>query len=295
MWGRKHRFEIISSPKISAVYFGLLQGGYEYFASGRRPEDIRLWEGWRDLPIGYDTSFFKLARQSTSSAYPYWPRAAMLETATFFVDAQSARFQDFKAYHLHISAADNIQDRERNQDFWNWVKGFPKALCNVMSCAGFGHYRLWEESWVRQQADAHRQALQHLEKVISYYIRRYGLPVAKVSVVLCPLKCKYSADYHRQQDAFCAIAGELRPDSVLHEFLHLVMHPLVQKHSDAILALRNLHRLGLEESYFLVEGERGKLYAFEEYAVREVAELAAGGKYQTGLEQYLLSLIKALA
>ena len=295
MWYKRRRFEVIGREMISAVYFGLMKGGYEYYAAGKGSETVKLWERWRDLPISYDPGFFKAARQLSITAYPYWPRAAMLEEATFFLNEGKNDFQDLNAYKASINVIPSLQDRDRNQDFWSWVHHFPTALEGVMESQGFRQYIQWEQGWIKHQAKVHAHDVRVLDNIISYIIRRCDPGVKKVSVVLCPLKCTFAADYKRLGDTFYAFVSEFRKEAVLHEFLHMVIHPLIQKNADAIVALRNLQRLNLDNAYYLDQSEQGRLNALEEHAVRELSDLITDGKYKTDLQALLMEIIKSLS
>ena len=120
------RLAISNIPEISAIYFALLQHGYDYYAIDRSTEHGNAIRGF----IGTDAvpSFFSLVRQSACEVYPYWPRAAMLESAVFYLWPDHSQFQDYNAFREHILSAGNIADCERDYLFWSWVEEFPVSL-----------------------------------------------------------------------------------------------------------------------------------------------------------------------
>ncbi|RKJ17969.1 hypothetical protein D7X48_20165 [bacterium D16-50] len=87
--GYKELF-ITNIPAISAVYFSLLQCKYDFYPIER---EAVLKDKLRSFIVSdcgeYD--FFFDVKQNTCEVYPYWPRAAMLETATFYIDLHQER------------------------------------------------------------------------------------------------------------------------------------------------------------------------------------------------------------
>lgn len=80
---------------------------------------------------GVVPSFFSLVRQSTCEVYPYWPRAAMLESAVFHLWPDHAQFRDYNVFREHILSAGNIADHERAYLFWSRVEEFPENICHI--------------------------------------------------------------------------------------------------------------------------------------------------------------------
>ena len=46
-------------PEISAIYFALLQCGYDYYAFEKDADLVQAIEGFRATPMDYDVSFFE--------------------------------------------------------------------------------------------------------------------------------------------------------------------------------------------------------------------------------------------
>ena len=293
MWGREKRFDLISEPRIAAIYFGLMQSGYEYYSAGKAREDITLWEAWVKMPVAYDASYFAGARQVTTGIYPFTPRAAALEMASFYVDLQNGTYTDAEGCMRKIYVSGLIKEREL-PDFVAWMKDFPKALKNVMECEGFARYLKWEEQGLKQQLKVQRQKLQKYDDALTYFAKKYNPPASNAAVVYCPLKCTFATDYLTENETLYAIAGVLRLDAALHEYLHYMLKPFIAKHADAVTALRNILRLRIEGANPLDKSDQAKLSAFEEYAVRELFALVEDNKYKVELDKFLPSLLKTL-
>ena len=94
---------------------------------------------------------FSGVSQNTCEVYPYWPRAAILETASFYLQPDHSRFWEYEVFRERILAAGNIADYERNQKFWDWMAGFPTALSEVLGNVAFHGYLDWELKWIAGQ------------------------------------------------------------------------------------------------------------------------------------------------
>lgn len=108
---------IKNNSMISAIYYALLQSGYNFYSVERDAKVVNKLQSFI-LSGNCEYAFFSEVKQNSCEVYPYWPRAAMLETATFFIDLSQARFINFDNYKNIIFSAKNISDTERNQAFW---------------------------------------------------------------------------------------------------------------------------------------------------------------------------------
>lgn len=80
--GVSEQIIVTNIPEISAIYFSLLQCGYDFYKIEREPEQVAKVENF--LESDSETNFFSKVKQDTCEVYPYWPRAALLEKAAFF-------------------------------------------------------------------------------------------------------------------------------------------------------------------------------------------------------------------
>lgn len=264
---------------ISAIYYALLQCGYEFYPYER---DCDLTEQLRQFAASDVPAFFWEVKQTTCDAYPYWPRAAILESATFHLTPDLQSYTDFDAFAQTVKNASNLTDAERTQKLWDWLADFPRALFAVMHSDTFARYFAWETAWLSAQQTKHQVDLQKLQTLLSRCAEKYNTPIARVQIVQNPIKCVYSADYHVVGDCLTVVSGTFNPASVVHEFLHTAVHPFVLAHS---VNIQNsaCDFAELDASYLAA----GKLNAFEEYAVRKLTEQVMNGEYpdlQTFLE-----------
>lgn len=273
---------ITNIPAISAIYFALLQCKYDFYPIER---DAGLIDKLRSFITsgGGKVDFFSGVKQNTCEVYPYWPRAAMLETATFYIDSAREQFTDFRAYKNRMMSAKNISDIERNQLFWDWVIEFPKALNLVLQSDSFHRYMKWENDWIVEQNQKYKKELRKIEDIIALCKKKMNSPIQDIQIVLNPIKCAYSADYYLIDHRFIFCSGRLSEASVIHEFLHHIVHPMVENRRDEILCC-NLTNLDLDASYYLNHDESGLLNAFEEYMVRALTDAMVSGDVPENLD-----------
>lgn len=279
---------ISNIPEISAIYFALLQCGYDYYSIERSQEHndyVRSFIGPEDA-----VPFFSGARQNTCEVYPYWPRAAILETASFYLSSDHTKFRDYGAFRNRIMGAANIADNERDQRLWDWIESFPVELTKILACDAFRNYLKWEQKWLITQNVRHEAELRVIKDCQNVCVSKYDSPVHDIQIVINPIKCVYSADYHLDKDCFVFCSGAFRAESVIHELLHHVVHPAILEIASLVLESKQTYP-GIDKSYYLSGGEAGQLNAFEEYAVRELTKDAVHDKYPLDIASYLRELL----
>lgn len=196
---------ISNIPEISAIYFSLLQCGYDYYSierSQRHNDAICSFLGSGDIP-----SFFYGIRQNTCEVYPYWPRAAILETASFYLLPDHSAFREYDAFCEHIMSAGNIAECERDQKLWTWIADFPSALSKVLESDSFQRYLNWENKWIAEQNVKHKEALRSIQKCLDICIYKFDSPMQDIQIVINPIKCVYSSDYHINGNCFIFSSG----------------------------------------------------------------------------------------
>lgn len=276
-------------PKISAIYYGLLQSGYAYYSLERSPEHIALLRDY--LEESRSAPFFLETSQNTCDVYPYWPRAFILEAASFYIDDNSMSFCNFGAFHDKIMSATTIAEKERGDSLWNWLSGFPKALTDVLSNESFAKYLEWEKTWIREQNMAHQQELGLIKRCLDFCKKQWHSPVQSVQICINPIKCAYSSDYHLVDSCFIFSSGAFRTDSIIHEFLHHAVHPIVEQQKGAILKRRPLDKQ-LDNSYYLSGDDAGILNGFEETVVRRLTESVMHDAYPQDLLSFMRTVLE---
>ncbi len=282
------QIKISGIPKISAIYYALLQCGYDFFTIERGREHI---DTLRKFALSQCVpSFFSSARQVTCEVYPYWPRAAILETATFYLLPDCAGYEKYDDFRNQVIGSGTIAENERGMELWNWLADFPNALKAILDSAGFEEYLKWEQQWIVQQNRTHENELTMIRNCLDKCVKQYHSPVQNIQVVINPIKCVYSADYHLKDNCFVFSSGTFRAESVIHEFLHHVLHTYIHLLKERIAQKPCIYP-GLDSSYYLTGDDIGKCNAFEEYAVRCLTKSVMNGNYPSDFIAYLKELL----
>ena len=183
-------------------------------------------------------------------------------------------------------SANNISEAERSDSLWKWISDFPTALRAVIESKGFKSYSDWETVWTASYLESQSSELDRIRECLDNCISRYKSPVTAIQLLINPIKCVYSADYHLLQSGFIYSSGALNASSVIHEFLHQILHPYIVQEKDMILS-RGIPCPDIDKSYFLSGDQAGKLNAFEESAVRVLTSDILQGQYPFDLSKYL--------
>lgn len=278
-----------SVPEISAIYYALLQCGYDYYAIERNEEHIDTIHKYivqDDIP-----AFFSSVKQKSCIVYPYWPRAAMLETASFYLNGNHKSFHNFDLLRNTIMAASNLNDNERDQAFWTWILDFPAAINAVLKDKHFHSYMSWEKSWCSDFQASYKDELYHLQSCIETCLNIYASQIQQIQLVINPIKCALSADYHLVESKLIFTSGSFHVDSVIHECLHYILHPFICNQKAFILKQKAIFS-ELDPSYYLSGDNVGMLNAFEEHAVRELTKSILSQNYPNDLTKFIETLLR---
>ena len=278
----------VQIPDISGIYYALLQSGYEFFSVERPPEltaALSSFKGTADVP-----RFFSLARQDSGGEYPYWPRAYIMEAASLFPREEMCSIY-VSALTEMIMSAPNISAQEKDSRMWEWLSDFPSALSEVTGSSGFHRYLEWERAWLAEQTERYTDDLRLLERLISRYSDVCGTDPPDMEICICPIKCIYASDCHSVGGSMLFTLGDMRADSVIHEYLHTVIHPLIED-----ITGYDLHREypGLDTTYYLGRDEKGYRNAFEEYAVRSLTDMILRQNGLPDPEAFISRLLRSL-
>ena len=275
---------ITQLPKISAIYYGLLQSGYDFYTFERSKEHIEKLKAYCKLKRS--SVFFSETKQNTCDVYPYWPRAFIMEAASFVLNDSNTDFLDYETFRQKIMSADNLSEKERDDSLWNWLPDFPRALASVLSEDSFSEFLEWERKWITEQDSIHHGEIHLIQKCLEICTSRYHSPVQRIQICINPIKCVYASDYHLLGNSFIFSSGTFRVDSIIHELLHHVVHPFVEQQKSIILKQKPLNRQ-IDKSYYLSGSDSGLINAFEETVVRSLTDEIMNGKYPENLSAYI--------
>lgn len=209
----------------------------------------------------------------------------MLEAATFYLDLRQGRFVDFDQYKSHVLSQKNIAEAEKAKCFWDWIAWFPPAVKAVLESESFARYLEWEQEWIGAQNEGYKTEMGEIWDALDFCGNRFQPPIQRVQIILSPIKCVYATDHHIKGDTLIYCSGALRKESLIHEFIHHVVHPAVEKRKADILT-RSPIDPDVDASYYLDGGEAGRLNAFEEAMVRKLTDQIVRGDTPQDLDLF---------
>lgn len=284
-----HSLTIENIPRISAIYFALLQSGYDFYTLDRTPDITQALRSFTASDTPH--AFFSQVKQASCTAYPYWPRAALLEGASFFLRDDFSGYHAFDQYKYCVESTGNLTANDLSPVLWQWLADFPAVLRTVLQSAPFARYLAWENAWIAQQNALHQQELARIRRCLDLCAAQYNAALPRVRICLCPIKCIHASDYHTAPDqSFICTLGALDCESVLHELLHTVLHPHITSFRQQILQKQRIYP-HLDSSYYLNGGAEGQLNAFEEHAVRHLSVAVAQNHAPQSLDEFLQNLL----
>lgn len=266
--------KLTALEEINAIYFSLLTAGYDFAEADKSEEELRLIRRAKSKVLPHEVcEFFSHSRQSGCEVYPYWPRAALMEAALFFMcrNRGSGSF-GFAGYSAYVKSLGNIDDYQRNELFFVWIKDFPRHLYQVLADEGFMETNAEISRWLARNKDQLMHRLNAPMKALRALYDKEKAELRPVEIILSPLKCAYSADYMRLEDALVVILGEMRPDSVVHECLHPIVRRHVHDNKSRIISCWQPDVSIIDRSYLLGGGSEGLLNAFEETVVCKITQ-----------------------
>jgi hypothetical protein len=269
--------DITSNTDINAIYFGVSLSNYGEYSCIDKSKDIIEMTSKIQACDELDNvrRYFMNARQNTCEEYPFWPRLALLESATFFIKENSF---EVEKYYDFVRCRPNLTDQERNESFFSWVNDFPKHLDEIRSNGLFQEINAQIGNIVNRLSENVVSKIDVLKDMLNTLSMDIVIDISTLSVIICPLKCVYSADYFTSGTKMSVILGEFLPHSIVHEYLHLIVHPLVLNHKDAIISQFGLRLYDVSKSYYLGNDENGFINAFEEHIVRMASNLLSNEK-----------------
>lgn len=267
--------EVMNSTAINAIYFGLISSGYGYADIQKPNEILKLIKPIKENHLSKTINdFFSEAHQSTCRVYPYWPRAALMETATFFINDEAFAYS---RYYNEVMNFTNLIDGEREEHFWNWIKRFPSMLNGILMNKKFQEINEYIKKWILTNSKTYENKIATIEQSLIKLVASEGKEVQPIKVIISPLKCIYSADYQVYNGELFVVLGDFLPNSIVHECIHPIVHLHIIELKTDILRCFGSKTFNIDKSYYLNKDEDGFINAFEENIVRKVTELVVNG------------------
>ncbi len=278
-------FRVELRSNVFRVYAGLIASGYDLFALLADDPVLRVIDeirrtAWPECV----TEYFARAKNSMEHGVnPYWPRAAMLLTASFHVNEPEATWTEPQLPERLLGSFP-AGPEDKAPEILKWLSELPDVWDQMSSGT------VYDDMWARYQLAAgsriqgfHRATGHTLDS----FVRLTGVSpqdLPRVCVVPNPLQAPQVADFVARDGVIYTIVAEPRPSSIVHELLHAVFGPGVQAAKDRAVQfsrlLRPVYRKMVDMQYAWDQSPESWLRVFEENLMRAASiwiEHAAAG------------------
>lgn len=228
---------------VFGVYVGLLASGYDLARVPAKDPLQQVLKAVRaaQWPLSA-VEYFAKARQSRGGVNPYWPRAAMLVEACFYLGTRREYRHTDELELLRAIAAFPVSDEEKGAGTVEWVWEFPRNYSSLTETEMFP--ALWAsylgalEPRLRRFENAASSALESFAAITG--TSDEDLP--DLVVIPNPLQAPQVADFVRREGTIHVIVAEPRMASLIHEILHDVFGPVLRANKPEIVGHRHLLR-----------------------------------------------------
>ena len=261
---------------VFGLYVGLTASGYNLarIPAGDPIEPVLRainLADWPDAVRGY----FAKSRARSGRVNPYWPRAAMLLEACFYLEPGRGFRPPDELRLLRAIAEFPVGSAGKDSATVAWVREFPGAF------AALSGTDLFPILWT-SYLDALQPRLRSFEKAALLCMESLtgmtgvsteALP--ELVIIPNPLQAPELADFVRRADALHVIVAEPRMSSMVHELLHDVFGPVLRSNKPEIVGHRRLLRPGLgammRMQYAWGDDDESWMRVFEESMMRAAA------------------------
>ena len=285
-------FPTASSQNIFDVYVGFTASGY-HLGNPERIGDISV----RIQSASWDAQtlqYFRFARIDDGRINPYWPRGSILASVALLAEHTEKQML-IEMVSEHLSGMENISPADLDTYVVEWAARLPRYLALVRDCRSY--QELWDDYCKIIQDEIIENGPSYTDKVLASRSRLGGLfpeqffPSHCVTV-LNPLQANPLTDIVHVEDHIYIITSHLRPESYIHELIHVLLAPYLADWKERIMQSENLLEPVYEDmvrmAYAWDSSAESWHNVFTETLVRVLTVFAADGEGQAAQLDSLL-------
>jgi len=265
-----------ADKRVFGMYVGLTASGYDL---ARLPEGDPVREVIEAIraarwPAGA-VRYFGQARRLGRGVNPYWPRAAMLLEACFFLGPDGRFTYRDELELLRTIAAFPVDPDEKDRPTVDWVRSFPRAYSEIADEGQFPS--LWS-SYLEAVEPALHEFDDAATKALQAFVEATGVTLESLPELVLipnPLQAPEVADFVRRDGTVHIVMARPRMSSVVHELLHEVFGPALRSARAEVVQYRHLLRpvlpAMLRMQYAWGDDDESWFRVFEESLMRAAA------------------------
>lgn len=268
-------FKVRLSKSVFILYTGLTASGYDLASSTADDPMMSLidaikYHTWASAAVSY----FREARLEGGGVNPYWPRAAMLLNASFYLSDNPAEGYTDQEEVFGTVARFPTDAANKDTETASWIREFPRMRRLIEDDPAFPI--LWGRFCDAVDAERLRpfeDAAQRAVTCITSGLGAHAEAISDFVVVPNPLQAPQIADFVRKDGILFAVIASPRPLSIAHELLHSIFEKALAQERDTIVGYRRLFAPNMVEAmvkmqYAWDSGDESWLRVFEESLVR---------------------------
>lgn len=222
------------STNVFTVFAGLIASGYEFSYDEELAGRVRAVK-WDDSAVEY----FRRARTSYCAVYPYWPRAAMLVSASLILkESNGYENSDFRKMKERIESYCNIDPEEIGEETELWLLQLPAYYRLIRENEEFNN--LWVEYLKRSEAvaDQFMEAIDEAKKKVISRFKVNEVELPKIGAI--PNILGFNGDFERIDDIIYVVCAQPDKSCAVHEYLHNILGPGLMNNIERIKEHVNL-------------------------------------------------------
>ena len=202
------------SANVLTVFIGLVASGYEFSYDKELAEIIKAVK-WDDSAVEY----FRKARTSYCDVYPYWPRGAMLVSASLNLEeSKGYEYNDFNRVKKSLANYSNIDPKENGEETEQWLLQLPTYYRLIRENLKFNNF--WVEYLKRTEsiADQFMEAIHEAKNRVVSRFKVNEIELPEIGVM--PNILGFNGDFERIDGVIFVVCAQPDTSLAIHEYLH---------------------------------------------------------------------------
>lgn len=269
-----------ANQDVFDVYLGLTASGYDLANPNRAGviHNALMAENWSQQTLQY----FAQARINDGRVNPYWPRASILASVSLLIDRIPVS-SHLTLIQTFLAAMDNLSLADMDHAMISWATELPKQTAVIRTSRTYA--RAWKSYQQAIQREIRENGLRYQQEMLAAQGRlRVLLPpqasMSQLVTILNPLQADPLTDVVEGCDRVYVVTSHLRPESSMHELVHILLSPWLRKWEERITASVGLLDLVYDRvAYLTYAWDRSSgswKNVFSETLVRVLTALVAG-------------------
>lgn len=207
------------SKEVFTVYVGLVASGYEFSLDKELADKIRNVK-WDDSAVEY----FKKARTPYCAVNPYWPRGAMLVSASLDIkESTGYEYSDFNKMKENIDRYNNFDSKENDKETELWLLQLPNYYGLVRENKEFDNLYAQYVKKVESATPRFVKVINEAKKRVISKFKITEVELPEIGLIPNILGMPFNADFEKIDNIIYVISAQPDTSCIIHEYLHNIL------------------------------------------------------------------------